>query len=308
MTCKSTYNTESWNGFQDRWLADLAVWGRRDATVDHYRRSMGRFSKWICALGLCPGDVAASDIEAYVRHQHGRGLGGRSIAAHLSAIRSFFGWLERNGLIDTDPTKPIRNPKFRKPLPRILTDDQLAVLLDLPRRRGDAWQNLRDTALLRTLAWTGIRRSEAAALDWDDLDLTDGRATLTVRNGKGGRDRVVPLAEPLCQSLISYLKTQMPLGSNRAVWRVAGGARMSGRRIAEIVANYGRRIGVTVSPHTLRACCATSMIRAGGNLAEVRAVLGHAGYDTLTAYTIVAATEARPTLDAIATAAERTHR
>lgn len=147
--------------------------------------------------------------------------------------------------------------------------------------------------MLRTLAWAGLRVSEAAALDWDQIDLTPGKGTIAVVDGKGGKDRVVPVAEPLGDALLSYLELRLPLGIKRWVWQSQRGHRMTTRGIREMVGRYGERIGRKLSPHRLRAKCGIEMVRQGGSLGEIRAVLGHAGYDSLLPYTAVAAIEGR---------------
>ncbi len=115
-------------------------------------------------------------------------------------------------------------------------------------------------------------------------------------DGKGGKDRVIPIIEPLAESLLAYLHMRLPLGSRRTMWVGESGRRMAVTTMRDTLRRYGNRIGVNLHPHKLRAQCGVEMIRSGASLAEVRAVLGHAGYDTLLPYTAVAADEARDAL------------
>jgi len=265
------------------WADHLEAFGRRPSTVEHYGAETVRFGRWLKDRDRCVCEASRRDIEAYVGHlRRERSLGGRSIAARLSALRGLYRWLVAEGLVATNPTVTIPNPHFRKPLPDVLTADQLAVLLDLPLRDGNDDHHLRNALLLRTLAWTGLRVSEASRLDWDDVDLTAGAATIRIRDGKGARDRVV-------------------FPSQR-------GSRLSTRGMRDVVLGYGSRIGVKLSPHRLRAQCGVDIVRVGASLGEIRAVLGRAGYDPLLPYTAVAGVEAPTKLEAVAARTGETNR
>lgn len=300
MACRCTYKRQS-ERLAAAWREHLAAFGRREATLIAYGYEAARHANWLSDRGLCVCEARPADIETYVGHLRAvRGLGNRSVAARLTALRSLYRWLGRNGEIEEDPTSDIPNPKFRKPLPEVLSADQLAVLLDLPLRDGDSDVCLRNALLLRVLAWTGLRVSEAVGLDWDDLDLTPGAGTVRVRDGKGGKDRVVPMPDTLATFALRYLQRRLPLGSCRAVFPGVQAPRMGRQAAQHVVAGYGRRIGVKLSPHRLRAQCGVDMVRVGAPLPEIRAVLGHAGYDTLMPYTAVAGIEARASLEAVA--------
>lgn len=300
--CKTDYMRvpDAWADLVGEWCEDLTDRGRRPATIASYLAEVRRFTAWADADGVAPCDVDPALIRAWVRRHREAGVGGRSIAQRLTALRSLFDFLTREGVVAANPARAVENPRFAKPLPTVLTRDQLVTLLALPLRRGGGEIQWRDASLLRILCWGGLRASEAARLDWDHLDLTPQAATLTVVDGKGGRDRVVPIPDVLADTLASYLGFRIPVGSMRAVLLSTRGNRLTSRRIGEIVSRYGRRIGTRVHPHMLRAQCGVEMIRAGASLAEVRVVLGHAGYDTLVPYTAVAASEARGVIGRIA--------
>ena len=294
-------NAEVWQEAVAAWVSYLEDFGRRPWTIVHYGSEARRFADWADSRGFAISAVRRVDIEDYVSHiRQTRNLGGRSIATRLTALRGFYDWALGREVATVNPARAVPNPKFRKPLPQVLSTDQTAVLLSLPLRDGDGFIQRRDDALLRTFVWTGVRVSEMFRLDWDDLDLQPGWSRLTVRDGKGGKDRVVPVVEPLCESLIAYVELRLPIGSERAVWVGRTGRRMAAKTMRDVVGRYGKRIGVDLSPHRLRAQCGVEMIRAGASLSEVRVVLGHAGYDTLLPYTAVAADEARSALERIA--------
>ncbi|GBE23567.1 MAG TPA: hypothetical protein ENH00_02590 [Actinobacteria bacterium] len=298
MSRKSIYTpTPSvWEQLLTEWDEDLADRGRRDSTRFHYGRDGHRFADWVATQDLTPERVSSAVVRTYVRHLREAGLGGRSISRHLVSLRSLFDVAVRDLGLAANPARAVEAPRFRKPLPKPLTRALLETYLDLPRRRGDTPTIRRDTALLNTFAWTGVRLSEAVSLNWDDIDLTPGCASLRVIDGKGGKDRVIPIVDRLADVLLAYLDVRLPLGAQRALFVGQDGTRLSRRRAAEIVAAYGTRMGTHVRPHLLRAGCAVEMIRAGASLPEVRIVLGHAGYDTLVAYTVLAADDTRASL------------
>lgn len=253
-----------------------SIWppgGRRPSTLIYYGDELRRFAAWSKARGLTPYSVSRVHIDDYVIDiRTERNLGGRSIAARITAIRQFFKWLGNRELRTDDPTLFTQNPKFRKLFPQPLSHDELAVLLELPLRGGDGPIVRRDAALLRTLAWAGLRVSEAASLDWDRIDLTPGKGTIAVVDGKGGKDRVVLVAEPLGDALLSYLELRLPLGIKRWVWQSQRGHRLTTRGIGDMVGRYGDRIGRKLSPHCLRAQCGVEMVRQGGSLGEIGGV------------------------------------
>lgn len=154
-----------WDEAIGAWLVHLAAWGKRAWTLTHYGDEARRFAAWAESKGLGIHSVERVHIEDYVVHiRDTRELGGRSIAARLTAIRQLFTWLADRGIRPDNPTTGIRNPSFRKPLYPVLSPDELEVLLELPNRRTDGPIRRRDAALLRTLAWTALRCSEASAL------------------------------------------------------------------------------------------------------------------------------------------------
>jgi integrase/recombinase XerC len=129
-----------------------------------------------------------------VRVQREDGIGGSSISQRLSALRGFFDWMVIEGIVPSNPARAVENPRFRKPLSTLLSASELSTLLDLPLRHGHNETAWRDAVQLRTLVWTGVRAGECSRLDWWSLDLTTGRESLTIVDGEGGRDRVMPVA------------------------------------------------------------------------------------------------------------------
>lgn len=303
MDWKPGYRRHSWDELLAEWHAGCLDRGLREWTIAQYVPEAGRFAAWAIGEGVGnPAEVSPAHVRAYARLlRTDRGLGPRSIASRLTAIRSMFDHAVMVEAVHANPAKAVRNPKFRKPLPKLLTTDEVKVLLELPTRRGDGLIPRRDAAIISTLLYTGVRVSELTALDWDHLNLTAGEGSARIVDGKGGKDRVIPLVEPAIRRLLSYLELRLPLGADRWVFHSFHGGRLHYRSVRDRLVIYGARIGrADIHPHLLRAQCATELIRVGASLPEVRSVLGHAGYDTLVPYTVLAAEDAKGSLDRLA--------
>ncbi|MEE4380541.1 MAG: site-specific integrase, partial [Pseudomonadales bacterium] len=161
-------------------------------TVDGYGRDLDRFLAQLDpALALA--DVDSHRVRAFVAAEHRRGCGGRSIARALSALRTFYDWLAREGRVQRNPARGITAPRAPKRLPRTLDVDQAARLLDLPADAGAdpaAWLRARDQACFELLYSSGLRLAELVGLDVPDLDVADGVVAVT---GKGAKSRRLPV-------------------------------------------------------------------------------------------------------------------
>jgi len=208
----------------------------------------------------------------------------------LSLIRSFFIWLNRNGCLLYNPAERLAFPRPEQSLPDVLNESKMARLIETPDTTTAI--GLRDRALLETLYATGIRRREAHRLDLYDIDTAAQR--LTVRLGKGQRDRLVPLTETAAHWLTRYLTAARPelaagkwLGKGQrrgqpklipptaALWLSVTGRRLSYQMIADRICDYALQAGVKASVHTFRHCCATHLLRGGASLRHVQQLLGH---------------------------------
>jgi tyrosine recombinase XerC len=275
--------------------ADLSAWLRHLETVRNlsphtlraYRGDVGDLLAGLEAQGLARG--ADVDLLALRRHLTGlrrRGLGSRSTARRISAIRAFFRWLAESGRLDRDPAAELRLPRRPRSLPEVLTREQVEVLLAW-RDPAGGWRGARDRALLETLYSTGARVSELAALDREHLDLDDGTALL---QGKGRRERLAGLGRPCRAALQAYLaaaERARVRRDARAVFLNRFGTRLTTRGVARVLEKRVAATGVggRVTPHTLRHSFATHMLQAGANLREVQELLGHRSVASTQIYT-----------------------
>jgi integrase/recombinase XerC len=241
------------------------------------------------------GVTRAPDVDVFVLRRHlaslkDRALAPRTLARRISATRAFFRWLAAEGRIRTNVAAALRQPRRRRTLPRVLSQQEVARLLEAPA--GTEWTTLRDRALLETLYSTGARVAEAAALDLSDLDLDEGTALL---EGKGRRERVAGLGTPCVAALRAYLdalpRARLDAGSApkhaRAVFRNARGGRLTTRGMALVLEKHLTTAGLSaeVHPHTLRHSFATHLLQAGANLREVQELLGHRSVGSTQIYT-----------------------
>lgn len=202
-----------------------------------------------------------------------------TLGRRISCYRSFYRWAAGQGLITASPADRLSAPRLPKRLPRVLLEDEVAVLVERPTQTG--WYQLRNMALLELMYGAGLRVGEMAALNRADLDL-DG-LLVRVRSGKGRKDRVVPFGPPAAEALRTYLMTLPP--DNRALFRNARGGRLTVRAMHTITRNSGVESGlVGVHPHALRHSCATHMLSGGADMRSIQEQLGHSSLSTTQRY------------------------
>jgi integrase/recombinase XerC len=212
-----------------------------------------------------------------------------TIARKLSAVRSFFRFLMRQGLIESNPAEGVLTPKQEKKIPSYLTVDDMFRLLDAVP--DDRLFDLRNRAIFETLYATGVRISELAGLNTIDVDLDE---KLIKVSGKGNKERIVPLGDKAVQAIRAY---RMRLYQESGIpWEDSGPlflnkfkGRLTPRSMARCLDQLVRSCGmlVSVSPHTLRHTFATHMLNAGADLRAVQELLGHESLSTTQKYTHV---------------------
>lgn len=266
-------------------------------TVRSYRRDLAEFAAFLGEQGAGrPADIARVDartIRAYLARLHGRGLEPASIARQLAALRSWFRFLVRRGLAGRNPAREVRSPRLGRKLPSFLPIDETVALLEA--KALAAPERDRDLAILEMLYAAGLRVSELAGLDVDDVD----RAERTVRVlGKGRKERIVPFGEQAARALDAYLgrrgDARGPLFRNRP------GGRLTVRSVHAIVRRAAKAAGLArpVSPHTLRHTFATHLLDAGADLRAIQELLGHSRLSTTQRYTHVGAEQLMRVYDA----------
>jgi integrase/recombinase XerC len=275
-------------------------------TVEHYGRDLDAMAKWLenaprkrsGALDAKSLDVI--DLRGWLGDQAKR-CGSTTIARRLSAVRGMFRFLRRRGEVERDPAALLASPKVRRPLPLVLSADHASELAETPQPaakktpRGKLIAEAtasRDRALLELLYGSGLRLSEIAALDVDDVDLD---ATTARVLGKGSKERIVPVGPPCVAAIRAWLAVRPNMRSTRrtqdatAMFIGRNGARLGPRRIEKLVHLHGATATGRndVHPHALRHSCATHMLEGGADLRAIQELLGHASLATTQRYTHV---------------------
>lgn len=255
--------------------------GLSPLTIDAYRRDLDQF-----AAGSGPGwrddPAVVGEFVARLRRQ---GRRASTQARKVAAIRSFYGFARREGVIDRDLADLIDPPRPGRYLPEVLAPDEVERILAAP---GDDPAGLRDAAILELLYACGLRVSELTGLDLDRLNLD----ALEVRViGKGNRERRVPMGEPARDRLHRYLsgprQTWTAGKPTPAVFVSQRGTRLGRESVWRIVRRWSQAAGVVgdVTPHTFRHSFATHLLEGGADLRVVQSLLGHASISTTQLYT-----------------------
>jgi site-specific recombinase XerD len=275
--------------------------GLSPRTVEAYASDLASLSAFISERGVDRVDAKAVDaaaLRAYLAAEVKRGLSGRSMTRRVSAVRSFFRFLERRGVVTSDPTLHLAQRVARRAVPTVVSEERLARMMELPDVTSPV--GLRDRAILEFIYGTGVRLGELVALRVGDfLPLGD---RLSVR-GKGNKSRVVPFAGRARAAVLAYWASRFrlaaatdaalgPLSKTPAFGgRPAGGrtAAVSRRTVQRVVAHHLRRVAVVTraSPHVLRHAFATHLLDHGADLRAVQELLGHESLSTTQVYTHV---------------------
>ena len=276
------------------WLSVMAaVRGASPATTDAYRRDLADFLAFLSHHRGGPqgigglANVTTSEIRAWMARERGDGLGPRSLARKLSAVKSFYRWLaEREGL-DVTAILSARAPKFQRSLPRPLASDAAKAVIGAVGDQDERpWVAARDTAVITLLYGCGLRISEALAMTTDDLPLG---ASLRIL-GKGGKERIVPLIAPARQAVERYVDLfPYPIEAGAPLFRGVRGGALSPRVVQKSMAQARMALGLpsSATPHAMRHSFATHLLSAGGDLRSIQDLLGHASLSTTQVYTAV---------------------
>lgn len=245
-----------------------------------YVHSLQRLEAHLQEGGRTLAQARRLDLRAFL-FSAGRGRSPATIARHVSAMRAFFRWLERAGEITVDPAADLKSPKAGRTLPRTATMQQMDGVLELAAQAAQS----RDAALVELLYGAGLRVGEAADLGLSDIDLEQG--IVSVRRGKGGKERRVPLGAAGVDAMRLWLH-ERPQADSDAVFLNKRGGALSSRSMRRIVHRRGLEGGVTgLHPHALRHSYATHMLDAGADLRSIQELLGHESLSTTQRYTHV---------------------
>jgi len=263
------------------------------STRYHYAREVRSLIDWAETQGI--GDIASTDsrmIRDFIADSHRGGLSTRSLRRRLSAVRGFFAFLTREGLLADNPAAVVAMPRAARHLPRLLDVDRVNRLLDAPAAQptplvGTA-QSLRqrDLAIFELMYSSGLRLAETVALNRSDLDLEQGLVRVL---GKGARERSVPVGRKAAEALTRWLTLRDALtgSTESALFVSVRGARLTMRSVQKrlIVLARSRGLDVHVHPHMLRHAFASHLLESSGDLRAVQELLGHADIGTTQIYT-----------------------
>jgi len=282
-------------------------------TVRAYERELHGFAEFIAGLlgaQVAPAKIEHLHIRAYLGELYRRGLGKASVARALAAIRSWFKWLARQGLVEQSPAALVATPKLPKHLPRVPTIEEMNRVVEKADDEAAAWPE-RDRVIFELLYGCGIRNAELVGIDLGDIHWAN--EAILVR-GKGRKQRYVPLGDAAAQALRAYLpvreaklaaanggagKSSPALLLNA---RLRGQGRLTTRSVGRIVKQIALAHGLPadVHPHTLRHAFGTHMLEEGADLRAIQELLGHARLSTTQRYTQL-------TVGQVAEVYDRTH-
>jgi integrase/recombinase XerC len=258
-------------------------------TIEAYRDDLESFLSFLCqdyfTIGPDLLDLQKVDhlaVRAYLAHLNRRKLSRASVARHLSALRSFFKYLMREGVVSANPARSVATPKREKPLPAVMQTADVAILIEQPDL--DSPLGIRDRAWLELLYASGLRISELVGIDLGDVEL---RSRLVKVRGKGSKERIVPFGTKAADAVGSYLQVRNGKGDEEALFLNYRGERITTRSVRRLFEKYVRSAALNagISPHTMRHSFATHLLNAGADLRGIQELLGHASLSTTQKYT-----------------------
>jgi len=278
------------NDYLDLFISYLAVEkGLSANTQEAYSRDLARYLDYLEQQGrTAPASVTSGDIAVFLGRLKELGIGPRSRARCLSAIRMFHKFLMIENYADVNPASIIEAPRTLHKLPGFLSSREVDDLIGACA--GTSNENIRDLAMLELLYATGLRVSELVGLKLREVNLDSG---YLMTLGKGNKERLVPIGESACQRVTAYLEGVRcrldPTGQNRFLFLSRLGDAMSRQAFWNIIKKRAGLAGIrkNISPHTLRHSFATHLLENGADLRSVQVMLGHADLSTTQIYTHV---------------------
>jgi len=260
-------------------------------TLEAYRSDLQQFADFLARHELDPLEARTQHLTAFISElatatPERPAAAPATLQRKIACLRSFYRHLRREQILDHDPAAELRAPRSRARLPKVLSRDEVARLLEQPRGTGPA--ALRDRALLETMYACGLRASEAIGLELSELDLEAG---ILRARGKGSKERIVPVGGKAIDALGAYLERGRPklvgLRPEPRVFVNLRGGGLSRQGLYKIVRRHARTAGLEqrMSPHTLRHTFATHLLTGGCDLRSLQEMLGHADIGTTQIYT-----------------------
>ena len=261
-------------------------------TIKSYREDLTSLTQYLTdaySRTPKPGELTPLDLRGYVSALHEAGYAKSSIARRLASLRTFFKFAQREGWADSNPAKPLRNPRPDRKLPHFLTSDEIGKLLEAPPREDSMGR--RDRAILETMYSAGLRVSELVGINQGDFNQEE--ALIRVR-GKGRKERLAPVGSYALKAVQTWLVVRQvspkePKGGLAPVFTNKFGRRLTTRSVGRMLEKYLKVTGLDLrtSPHTLRHSFATHLLDRGADIRSVQELLGHKSLVTTQIYTHV---------------------
>ncbi|MCU1235204.1 MAG: tyrosine recombinase XerD subunit [Candidatus Solibacter sp.] len=264
-------------------------------SIAAYSADLSRFVTFAGEIQDFPGVV---EIRRYIDHLYETGLSNRSVGRHLTTLRNFYGFLLREGKVQTDPTEHLHTPRQWQTIPKYLNLEEINRIIQAPDLTKPV--GLRDRAMMELLYASGLRVSELCKLGIGDLDLNYQVLRTT---GKGNKQRLVPVGKAAILAVSPYLETGRPAllkgRASRYLFVTARGGCLTRQGFWKLLAGYGRKAGIFhgLTPHVLRHSFATHLLEGGADLRSVQVMLGHADISTTQIYTHVLRSRLRSTVE-----------
>lgn len=277
------------HGWVDAYLDHVRIEkGLSSNTVEAYARDLSKMLDLAQRNGVQdPAGLDLGFVDAYLVMLGHQGLGARSAARHLSALRGLCKFLVRERALDTDPSALAERPRTRRALPIWLTFEEVERLLDAPD--ATTARGLRDRAMMQLMYAAGLRVSELVSLPLAAVDVRRGLVRVT---GKGGKQRLVPIGEVAMNAVDAYVREGRhdATGRQTVLFLSPRGGPLTRQGFWKLLVQYARAAGIRrhISPHKLRHSFATHLLQNGADLRAVQAMLGHADIATTEIYTHVA--------------------
>lgn len=261
--------------------------GASGHTLRSYRTDLESFFSFLTAEGLPtdPREVTHLHLRLFLSRMARKGMRKSSMARRLSALRTFFRWLKREGVITANPARLVATPRFSRGLPRWLTVEEAFSLVEAPK--GTDPGALRDRAILEFLYSSGLRVGELVGLKVRDVDLRKGLVRVL---GKGAKERIVPIGQTALKALKAYLEVRGAFKpKEEALFLNGRGRGLSARWVERLLKRYALKGEVMkpVTPHVLRHTFATHLLQGGVDLRSIQELLGHSRLSTTQRYTHV---------------------
>ena len=259
-------------------------------TLRSYQTDLLAFEQWCSREGVEVAKVDHRNLRLYLAYLKQAQYSAKTLNRHLSSLRGFYKWMQREKLIATDPALALSNPRAPRNLPHTMTDSDVNRLLESCDTTTAV--GLRDRAFLEFLYATGARISEVATLKLEQIDLQNGTVRLF---GKGSKERIVPLYESAIEWLKKYLRSSRPTlllkdktgRTHSALFISVRGNDMSADSLRKVFSSYLAAAGLdsSLSPHAMRHTYATELLGGGADLRIVQELLGHESLSTTQVYT-----------------------